>query len=1221
MTRDDDELARERERLQITLASIGDAVISTDVDGRVTYLNPVAETLTGWSTSEAVGRPLTEVFHIVHERTRQTVENPALRALRDGVVVGLANHTCLIARDGSERPIDDSAAPIRDGEGRAVGAVLVFRDVSERRRAEEAQARLAAIVASSEDAIVSKTLDTIIRTWNAGAERLFGYTAAEAVGRSITMIIPPERLDEERQIIARLVRGERVEWFETVRVAKDGRRLDISLTVSPLHDSEGQVVGASKIARDITAQKQAQAALRASEGRHRFLAELAAATQAQTEPEEVLAVTARLLAEHLDVDRCAYAEVEDEATFVITGDHSRGVPSIVGRWPVGSFGPALTAAMEAHEPFVVEDVDADPRLDEAQRPAYRATQIQAVVCVPLHKHGKFIAAMAAHSKTPRRWRPDEVTLVRTVADRCWEALERTRADRRLRDSEARYRAIVEATPECVKLVAPDGTVLQMNSAGLGIIEADEDAVLGQSVFGIVAPEDRAAFRAFHERVCRGERGNLAFDVVGLRGTRRHMESTAVPLPAPGGGWNHLAVSRDVTERAVAERALADSRARLDFAVRLSGVGFWYCDLPFDELQWDARVKEHFWLPPSARVTIDTFYERMHPEDRERTRTMIDASIRELAPYDTVYRTVDPESGAIKWIRAVGGAVCAADGTPIRFDGVTVDITEDKRDEQRLSQALEREREQAHMLRQVADASLAIHSAQSLESVLAIVAEEARRIIGAGHACSSLTGADDSTGPLAVTTTGDGVRREYGAPAGVEVLVDLVCRSQRPLRLAGEGRANRSDGRGAPRRWLAAPFVDRQGENLGLVQLWDEADGGFGDSDEVMLVQLAHITSVAIENARLNAALREQDRRKDEFLALLAHELRNPLAPIRNGLEALRLSDDPAIQEHAQAVMDRQLGHMVRLIDDLLDISRISRNKMELRRARVVLADVVNNAIETARPFIDAARHTLEVSLPPRPVVLDADLTRLAQVFSNLLTNSAKYTPPGGHIRLTAERSNGEVSVVVRDDGIGIPRAALTSIFDMFSQIDRSIERSNGGLGIGLALVKGLVEMHGGTVTCDSAGPGMGSAFTVTLPVIEPQPPTASSGGPNGERDSSGGRRVLVVDDNEDSALTMAMMLRLLGHRVEMAHDGVAAVAAAESFRPELILMDMGMPRLNGYDATRQIRQQPWGAAMRIVALTGWGQESDRARSKEAGCDQHLVKPVPLAELKKLMASM
>ncbi|MDC0721618.1 PAS domain S-box protein [Nannocystis bainbridge] len=1218
MRQDDDELARERERLQITLASIGDAVISTDVDGRVTYLNPVAEALTGWSGAAAAGRPLTEVFHIVHEYTRQPAENPALRALREGIVVGLANHTCLIARDGVERPIDDSAAPIRDAAGKPVGAVLVFRDVSERRRSDEASSRLAAIVASSQDAIVSKTLDGVIRTWNAGAERLFGWTAAEAEGHPITMLIPIERLDEERQILARLVRGERIQSFETVRVAKDGTLLDISLTVSPIFDPEGRIIGASKIARDITAQKRAEAALRASEGRHRFLAELAAATQPLTEPDEVLTVTARLLGEYVGVDRCAYAEFDaegEEPAFVILGDYTRGVPSMVGRWPAAGFGPKLQAVMQAHEPFVIDDVEHDPRVG-TDLTAYRAARIGAGVCVPLHKQGQFIATMALHARDPRRWQEDEITLLRTVADRCWEALERTRAARRLRDSEARYRAIVEATPECVKLLGPDGTLLQMNPSGMRMVEADEAVVHGRSIYDVIAPEDREAFRAFNDRVCRGEPGHLSFDIVGLAGTRRHMESTAVPLPAPDGGWHHLAVSRDVTQRAVAERALADSRARLDFAVRLSGVGFWYCDLPFDELQWDARVKEHFWLPPTARVTIGMFYEKIHPEDRERTRASIEASIGDLGPYDIDYRTVDPASGAIKWIRALGGTVCGSDGTPIRFDGVTVDITERKHDEQRLALAFEREREQGHMLRQVADASLAIHSVQSLESVLETVAAEARRIIGASHACSSLHGGgDESAGPLAVTSTGEGVRREYGAPAGVGVLVDLVSRSQRPLRLAAEGPAS---GSGGPRRWLAAPFVDRQGDNLGLVQLWDDRDGGFGDSDEVMLVQLAHITSVAIENARLNAALREQDRRKDEFLALLAHELRNPLAPIRNGLEALRLTDDPAVQEHSQAVMDRQLGHMVRLIDDLLDVSRISRNKMELRRGRVMLADVVNAAIETARPFIDAARHTLEVSLPPRPVALDADLTRLAQVFSNLLTNSAKYTPPGGKISLTAERGEGEVRVAVRDDGIGIPQAALTSIFDMFSQIDRSIERSNGGLGIGLALVKGLVEMHGGAVTADSPGPGRGSTFTVKLPVSEPQPQPASPRQAGSER-AGGGRRVLVVDDNEDSALTMAMMLRLLGHQVETAHDGLVAVAAAQTFQPEVILMDMGMPRLNGYDATRQIRQQPGGEAIRIIALTGWGQDSDRARSKAAGCDLHLVKPVPMAELKKLLA--
>jgi CheY-like chemotaxis protein/two-component sensor histidine kinase len=314
--------------------------------------------------------------------------------------------------------------------------------------------------------------------------------------------------------------------------------------------------------------------------------------------------------------------------------------------------------------------------------------------------------------------------------------------------------------------------------------------------------------------------------------------------------------------------------------------------------------------------------------------------------------------------------------------------------------------------------------------------------------------------------------------------------------------------------------------------------------------------------------------------------------------------------------------MIHLIDDLLDVSRINRNKMELRRSRVLLTDVVSSALETARPLIDAAGHALEVSLPPEPVVLDADLTRLAQVFGNLLSNSAKYTKPGGHIWVAAECQDDLVKVSVRDDGIGIPPADLPSIFDMFSQLDRGIERSTGGLGIGLALVKGLVEMHGGTVTGTSAGQGMGSTFTVELPVLksssQPQPLEPSEAGQIGD----GPRwRILVVDDNMDAARSMAGVLKLLGNEVRTAHDGLQAIAMAEEFRPEIILMDMGMPRLNGYDATRRIREQPWGQSVTIIALTGWGQEGDKTRSQQAGCDGHLVKPVSLPDLEGFFAGL
>lgn len=626
--RAEEELRKQSELLRVTLTSIGDAVISTDVEGRITFMNGVAESLTGWPQADALGRPLPEVFHVVDVHKRQSDENIALRALRAGTTMGLANHTILIARDGRECPIDDSASPIRNDLGEAIGAVLVFRNVTERNKASEAQALLAAIVESSEDAIVSKTLDGIIRSWNAGAQRLFGYAPDEAIGRPITLIIPNDRQDEEHEIIARVSRGERVEHFETVRVTRQGRLIDISLSISPVRDSAGRIVGASKVARDITERKRAE-----------------------------------------------------------------------------------------------------------------------------------------------------------------------------------------------------------------------------------------------------------------------------------------------------------------------------------------------------------------------------------------------------------------------------------------------------------------------------------------------------------------------------------------------------------------------------------------------------------------AALREADQRKDQFIALLAHELRNPLAPLRNGLQVMRLSKDAHAVASAREMMDRQLAHMVRLIDDLLDISRVRENKMELRRSRVLLKDVISSAVETARPAIDESGHELFISLPAEPIFLDADLTRLAQVFSNLLTNAAKYTDRGGRIMVAAQRQGAEALVSVQDTGAGIPSDALPRIFDMFSQVDRSIERSTGGLGIGLALVKGLVEMHGGTVTARSAGQGQGSIFTVKLSVLENAAPASPVVLPDDEPTATGRRRILVVDDNRDSAISMAMMLKLMGNEVRTAHDGIEAIEVAEAFRPEAILMDLGMPKLNGYDATQRIREQPWGRDMVIIALTGWGQEKDRIHSKAVGCNGHLVKPVSMSDLAKLLSEL
>jgi len=376
--------------------------------------------------------------------------------------------------------------------------------------------------------------------------------------------------------------------------------------------------------------------------------------------------------------------------------------------------------------------------------------------------------------------------------------------------------------------------------------------------------------------------------------------------------------------------------------------------------------------------------------------------------------------------------------------------------------------------------------------------------------------------------------------------------------------------------------------------------------------------------KLNAALealKESDRRKNEFLAILAHELRNPLAPIRNALHIMRLTgaNGEAVSSETE-MMERQVGQMVRLVDDLLDVSRISRGKIELRKDRVELASAVNHAVEAARTLVQCMEHDLTVTLPPLPIYLNADPTRLAQVLGNLLSNACKFTDKGGRISLTVEREGKQAVIQVRDNGIGIAADQLPRIFDMFMQVDTSLERSVSGLGIGLTLAKNLVEMHDGTLEVHSAGAGQGSEFVVRLPIMveTPKPPPEPT---VTEPTTTTARRILVVDDNRVSADSLARLLHLTGNETHAAYDGLEAVEAATTFRPDVVLLDIGLPKLNGYDVARKIREQPWGKNIVMVALTGWGQVEDRQKSREAGFNGHMVKPIDHAELMKLLASL
>jgi two-component system CheB/CheR fusion protein len=375
-----------------------------------------------------------------------------------------------------------------------------------------------------------------------------------------------------------------------------------------------------------------------------------------------------------------------------------------------------------------------------------------------------------------------------------------------------------------------------------------------------------------------------------------------------------------------------------------------------------------------------------------------------------------------------------------------------------------------------------------------------------------------------------------------------------------------------------------------------------------------------ERKRAEEALKEADRRKDEFLATLAHELRNPLAPIRNALQILRLAPEPEVQEQTRALMQRQLDQVVRLVEDLLDVSRISTGKLQLRKEWVDLRTAIEGAVEASRTLIDRMGHQLTVTVPSQALTVDADPARLGQVFVNLLNNAAKYTDRGGHIRLAVERQGSDVLVSVQDDGIGIAGDQLPGIFHLFSQVEGALEKSQGGLGIGLTLVKRLVELHGGRIEARSGGPGKGSEFVVRLPLI-----VEASGSGAARRDEPAAPqtalRIVIVDDNRDAADSLGMLLRIMGNDVRTAYDGERGIAAAEAFRPDVALFDLGLPKVDGLTACRHLRGQAWGRSMVLIACTGWGQDDDRRRSHEAGFDHHLVKPVDPQALMKMLADL
>ncbi len=643
---------------------------------------------------------------------------------------------------------------------------------------------------------------------------------------------------------------------------------------------------------------------------------------------------------------------------------------------------------------------------------------------------------------------------------------------------------------------------------------------------------------------------------------------------------------DITARRRAEAALHENAERLRMAIESANLGTWDYFPATGELICSDLCRAMLGLPLGAPVSMESFLEAVHPDERQSTQdTMRRAFQPESGGYFEVdFRAVSPGDTAERWLALMGRALFDQQGRAERFIGTALDITSRKRAEQA---TLHRSEQLQHL----AAASTRLNAAHDVRSVLGIIAGEARTLIGARHAVTTATPAGplQSTVPPVVVTT-----------PGSEELP------------AGEDRPP----------CLTTPLLGHGGQPIGVIELLDKMTGTFTSDDAAVLAQLAQIAAGAIENARLYEELRANDKRKDEFLAMLAHELRNPLAAIRNAVALGSHEADAADVAWSMEVIHRQTGQLNRLIDDLLDVSRITQGMVQLRKELLDISEVLRRAVDAVRGLVDERRHALNILLPSDSLSLEGDPVRMEQIFVNLLTNAAKYTDHGGQISLRAARENGHVVVSIRDNGVGIPPDKLPQMFELFAQGNRSLARSEGGLGIGLTVVRSLTQMHGGSIHASSQGLGQGSEFVVRLPAMPAPTPVDAEPVATTEIEAVAEApkpvRVLVVDDNVDSARAAAKILARNGYDVQVAYDGPEAVENAILHQPAFVFLDIGLPGMNGYEVAMRLRQEPGLKEAMLVAVSGYGEEGDRRRSREAGFDQHLVKPVDPIVLLKLM---
>lgn len=1287
----------QREKLQVTLRCIGDAVITTDEMGMVTMLNPCAEQMTGWSTGEAIGQPLVDVFQIINETSRQSVENPALRALRDGRVVGLANHTLLIAKDGTERPIDDSAAPILDNHGDVIGAVLVFRDitqskiaeqhlkersewlrttlasigdavittdvkgritnmnpvaealtgwklaavydaplqqvfqvlhesnrelvedsltafaqseadgdavllqhailvasdqseraidvnvspirtddgvvfgnvlvfkdVSQRRKLERqleeqlANARLlASITESSQDSILRTSLDGIIQTWNYGAQQLFGYKAEEAIGRPIFLIVPPDRAHDEVQIMDHIRAGERVQPYETVRMRKDGSLLDVSLTVSPILNELGEVVAASKIARDITQQKQVERSLVESEQRYRALTEASATVVWRTSSSGDL-----FFASDFWCEITGQTANEAKGHGWLQAIHPEDRDQAIALWT-----HSLKTRTLHENQFRVREADGSYRWFSARG-------------VPILNN----------DGTVREW----VGANTDIHDR-------VSAENTLRLSEAFSRTVIESSPDCLKVLDAEGSLLTINNRGRCIMEIDDfRPLIGTPWSDFWTEESRHKVVDAVNLARQGELAQFEGFCPTAKGTPKWWEVFVAPVIGANGVVERMvAAARDITDRKQAEEELRDNETRLALGVQLAGLALAQVDFDKGVCHLTAEAARCFGLGDNPlTLQRSAIHALWHPEDREQVMANIAKSLDPAGAgwFSMDLRVIWP-TGEVRWLRTSERVFFSGTGNsrkPERALLAILDISFEKN-------AVESVRLSAELVHGVLDSlpeQVVVLDEHGFVSMLnepwrLFAAEQGKSVkdLAIGSNYLEFCARAEAEGDLRLTSTMRGLR-DVLEKRSSEFVTEFACD------IAGQ------------ERWL-------------LMHARRTSIGPPG-----VILSHVDITQQHQFEQSLREALKMAEaasRAKSAFLANMSHEIRTPMTAILGYTELV--ADQIPEGECASYLrtIKKNGEFLLEIINDILDLSKIEAGKFEAARERFSPVGL----IEDVRSIMEVRARENKIDLTVNykgnlPAEIESDAKCLKQILINLVGNAIKFTKHGS-VCVEVSCKDEQLRIDVVDTGIGMSAEQQSRVFEPFSQADASVGRIFGGTGLGLAISGRLAKALGGKLSVHS-DLGKGSTFTVTIAtgsltgvmLIEPEQHVAAEQNfPEQSIEVQLDCRILIVDDRREIRMLSKHFLTKAGAVTREAEEGEQALRIVEEERQlnsnfDLILLDMQMPRLDGYATAAELRKK--GFCGPIIALTADAMQGDMKRCLESGCDDYLSKPIDKQKL-------